>query len=94
VLDFARGRRLPTIVDFPWLATDDPHPLMTLAPRTEELIGQAVATMDRIRLGARPGDLPIQLPSKFEILINKKTAAAINLRLPQGLLLRADRVIE
>jgi putative tryptophan/tyrosine transport system substrate-binding protein len=94
VLEFAKRRRLPTIVDFPWLSTDDPHPLMTLAPRTEELVGRAVATMDRIRIGARPGDLPIQLPSKFEILVNKKTAAAINLQLPQTLLLRADRVIE
>jgi putative ABC transport system substrate-binding protein len=93
-MEFANNRRLPTIVDFPWPPSDGPHPLLTLAPRTEELIGQAVATMDRIRLGARPGDLPIQQPAKFEILVNQKTAAAINLRLPQGLLLRADRVIE
>lgn len=60
----------------------------------KELAERCASMIDRILRGAKPGDLPIEYPTKFELIINMRTARALRLKLPQSLLLRADRVME
>jgi putative ABC transport system substrate-binding protein len=86
--------RVPSVTDFPWLGIE-PQPLLIYAPEVLALWRSAVTYAVLIlRDGARPGDLPIQQPARFELEVNLKTARAIGLTVPQSLLVRADRVIQ
>ena len=89
---FAAKQRLP--VTYPISEFVDAGGLMSYSPNISAQFRAAARYIDKILKGAKPGDLPIEQPTKFELVINMKTAKALSLKIPQSLLLRADRVIE
>ena len=89
--EFAIGHRLPTVGG---TSAASAGQLISYGSDYSDVLRKAGTYVARILNGAKPGDLPIEQPTKLELIINLKTAKAIGLTLPQSLLLLADHVIE
>jgi len=92
IADLALKSRLPTISSWPEFVEDGG--LMTYSPNLKDLFQRAATYVDKILKGAKPGDLPVEQPTKFELLINLRTAKALGLTIPPSVLGRADQVID
>ena len=68
--------------------------MLSYGPDPVDTVRRAASYVDRILRGAKPGDLPVQLPTKFEMVVNLKTAKALGLTVPPSIMLRANEVIE
>jgi len=92
IAELAAKNRLPSIAGFAEFA--EVGCLLSYAANSADLLRRALTHVDRILKGAKPGDLPVEQPTKFDLVINLKTAKALGITIPQSLLLRAERVIE
>jgi putative tryptophan/tyrosine transport system substrate-binding protein len=92
IIEQAARRRLPTM--YGWREFVSDGGLMSYGPNVPEMVRKAANYVDRILKGEKPGDLPIQQPARLELIINLKTAKALDLEIPSTLLALADEVIE
>jgi putative tryptophan/tyrosine transport system substrate-binding protein len=90
ILDLAAKRRLPTICT--WLESADC--LVSYGPNRFDMFRRVATFVDKILKGAKPADLPIEQPTKFDLVINLKTAKALGITIPQSVLVRADEIIQ
>ena len=92
IISAAARNNVPAVYRYSFLARDGG--LLSYGPDPVDNFRRAATYVDRILRGAKPGDLPVQLPAKYEMVVNLKTAKALGLTVPQSILLRADEVIE
>jgi len=92
ILERARATGIPVITPFRGAA--ERGALISFGLDVRDMLRNAAAYADRLLRGAKPAELPIQQPTRFELIVNLKTAKALNLRIPQSLRLRADELIE
>jgi len=92
ILRFAAQHRVPAV--YPYRVFVTSGGLLTYSPDLSSMYRRAAGYVDRIFKGEKPGDLPVQTPTKYELVINLTTAKALGLQLPPTLLARADEVIE
>ena len=89
LVEFAITHKLPTVAGSAHYGA-----LMSYGPNSSDMYRKVASYVDKIFKGAKPADLPVEQPTKLELVINRKTARAIGLAIPQSVLLRADEVIE
>jgi putative ABC transport system substrate-binding protein len=92
IAELAVKRRLPSVYGTPEYA--EAGGLMTYSPNRLDQQRRAATFVDKILKGAKPADLPVEQPAKFELFINLRTAKAIGLTIPPSLLQRADQIID
>jgi len=93
IAEFATKTRVPLLVDTSGLA-GEPGALLSYGADITSLFRRAATFVDKILRGAKPADLPVEQPAKFDLVINLRTAKALGLNVPPTILLRADKVIE
>jgi putative ABC transport system substrate-binding protein len=92
IIELAARRRLPVVSGWgPWAQAGA---LLSYGPDLNASVRRAATYVDRVLKGANPGDLPVEQPTRFELVINLKAARALGLTIPQSLLVRADHIIE
>jgi putative ABC transport system substrate-binding protein len=92
LVDLVTKNRLPAV--YPWREFVDVGGLMAYGANSPDLYRRAATYVDRILKGTKPGDLPVEQPTKFELVINLKAAKALGLTIPPSVLTRADQVID
>jgi putative tryptophan/tyrosine transport system substrate-binding protein len=92
IIALAAQHRLPAL--YPFLRFAESGGLLSYGVDIVELYRQAAIYIDRILKGAKPGDLPVQAPTKFKLVVNLKTAKALGLTIPPSIMVQADNVIE
>jgi putative ABC transport system substrate-binding protein len=92
IISAAARNNVPAVYGFSYYARDGG--LLSYGPDPVDIYRRVATYVDRILRGAKPAELPVQLPTKYEMVVNVKTVKALGLTVPQSILLRADEVIE
>jgi putative ABC transport system substrate-binding protein len=92
ILDFAAKQRLPLVTG--WGVWAEHGALLVYGANIDDVVRRSAAYVDRILKGARPGDLPVERPTTFQLVINARVASGLGLSIPQSLAVRADRIIQ
>jgi putative ABC transport system substrate-binding protein len=92
IVPLAARHRLPAVYPFRYFVADGG--LISYGPNSIDLVRRAAGYVDRMLKGEKPADMPVQAPTKYELILNLKTAGALGLTVPPALLARADEVIE